>query len=366
MEDLAARGRERVWLSPEAREALREIVKSARSGKAPAVAPRRSGEPGAKAPVASSFAEMKAALAAATAAAKPPARRSIPPSPEAPPATRESETVSPPVRSVAEEAGFYDNRTRTEAEAPRVAPAEETPPREPRGRAIPEDESPSALPAFTPLSREEKERRLAAVRERAERGEKARALGTLREKMVFAVGNPDAKIMFVGEAPGADEERLGEPFVGKAGQLLTKILKAMGLERADVYISNICKYRPAMPNQTTGNRPPTPEEMDSCLEFVLEEIEIVRPEVIVALGSTAAQGLLRRKESVGRLRGRFHDMNGTPVMVTFHPAYLLRQEAFEPRAALQEKRKLWEDMLRVMERAEMPISDKQRRYFLNV
>lgn len=201
--------------------------------------------------------------------------------------------------------------------------------------------------------------RIASLASQAERWQPARALGSLRETMVFSTGNPEAKLMLVGEAPGHQEERQREPFVGPAGQKLDEILKAMGLSRAEVYISNIVKFRPAMPNQTTNNRKPTIEEMATCLPFIRGEIEIVQPTCIVALGATAAEGLLGLTETVGQMRGRWHQFAGVPVRVTYHPSYLLRTQS-----ALTEKRKLWEDMLAVMETLELPISDKQRGFFL--
>jgi uracil-DNA glycosylase family 4 len=185
-------------------------------------------------------------------------------------------------------------------------------------------------------------------------------LGTLRETMVFATGNPNASFMLVGEAPGAEEEKQREPFVGPAGQLLTKILKAMGLNRSDVYITNILKYRPAMGdgrNQGPKNRPPSQEEINAFLPTLLSEIDIIRPKIIVALGGSAAKGLLGLDESVGRMRGSTHEINGVPVIVTYHPSYLLRNEA------LSERRKVWEDLLKVMSHLGMPISEKQQNFF---
>lgn len=187
----------------------------------------------------------------------------------------------------------------------------------------------------------------------------ARALNSLRETMVFSTGNPEAELMLVGEAPGYHEEREQEPFVGPAGQKLNDILKAMGLERSSVYISNIVKFRPSMPNQTTNNRKPTPEEMASCMPFIEEEVKVVQPKVILALGATAAEGLLKLSGSVGRMRSSWHEFNGIPAKVTYHPAYLLHGSA-----ALKDKRMIWEDMLEVMERLGLPITDKQRGYFL--
>jgi DNA polymerase len=176
--------------------------------------------------------------------------------------------------------------------------------------------------------------------------------------MVFAVGNPAADLMLVGEAPGYEEERRREPFVGSAGQKLDQILMAMGFQRSDIYISNICKFRPALKNQTTNNRKPTRQEMDACLPFVRAEIAIVKPKCIVALGATAAEGLLERQDPVGRMRGSWHEFEGIPVRVTYHPSYLLHNEA-----AVGEKRKVWDDMLTVMDFLEMPISEKQRGFF---
>lgn len=185
----------------------------------------------------------------------------------------------------------------------------------------------------------------------------AQALGTLRNTMVFSTGNIHAKIMLIGEAPGYQEERQKEPFVGPAGEKLNQILKAMGVDRKEVYISNIVKFRPSMPNQTTNNRQPTEQEIEACLPFILAEIRTIRPRVIVALGGTAAQGLLRVKGTLGSLRGRFHEIEGIPVRVTYHPSYLLRTESN------RDKRLVWEDMLTVMEQLGMPVSEKQRAYF---
>jgi uracil-DNA glycosylase len=183
-------------------------------------------------------------------------------------------------------------------------------------------------------------------------------LAATRTQTVFGVGNPDAELMFVGEAPGADEDRQGEPFVGRAGQLLTKIIETMGYRRGDVYIANILKCRPDTPGQQFGNRPPTPNEMETCLPFLREQIDIIQPRVLVALGATAVEGLLGMRSSMSRLRGAWHDFNGTPLMITYHPAYLLRNQS------PAEKRKVWEDMLAVLEKLERPISEKQRNYFL--
>lgn len=231
----------------------------------------------------------------------------------------------------------------------------------PSARAILDQPPPETRKAeLIEVAGDTREEKLAALRALAETWEPARALESLRQTMVFAVGDPQAKLMFVGEAPGAEEEKLREPFVGPAGQKLTAIIKAMGLDRSAVYISNICKFRPAMDNQGSGNRKPTAEEMRACLPFVLTEIDIIRPQVIVALGATAAEGL-GMPGSVGGLRGRFHTTSGIPTMVTYHPSYLLREEKMGD--GIRAKRQVWEDMLKVMERLGLPISEKQRGFF---
>lgn len=202
------------------------------------------------------------------------------------------------------------------------------------------------------------EQKLEYLRQRAADWKPARRLGTLRDTMVFAVGNPRARLMLVGEAPGYEEERQGEPFVGPAGQLLTRILGAMGLQRSDVYISNVCKFRPSMgENQGTANRAPSPEELAACLPLIKAEIRAIQPACIVCLGGSSAKGLLGTQRGVNALRGRWMECQGVPVRVTYHPSYLLRNEALSARRAL------WEDMLEVMERLGMPLSEKQRNYF---
>ena len=163
--------------------------------------------------------------------------------------------------------------------------------------------------------------------------------------------------MFIGEAPGLDEDKQGEPFVGRAGQLLTKILSAMNFAREDVYIANILKCRPDMPPGSFGNRAPTATEMQTCHPYLVEQIEIIQPKVLVALGAVAVEGLLGMRAAMRELRGRWHAYNGTPLMITYHPAYLLRNQA------PSEKRKVWEDMLQVLERLERPITERQRNYF---
>jgi len=156
-----------------------------------------------------------------------------------------------------------------------------------------------------------------------------------RTQVVFGVGNPDADLMFVGEAPGADEDVQGIPFVGRAGQLLTKIIEAIGLTRDEVYIANVIKCRPP------GNRNPEPDEVETCEPFLFQQIDVIKPKVIVALGKFGAQTLLRTLDPISRLRGRVYDYRGAKLIPTFHPAYLLRNPS--------SKREVWEDMKLVRE-----------------
>jgi DNA polymerase len=167
---------------------------------------------------------------------------------------------------------------------------------------------------------------------RADIGECTRCkLHTLgRRQIVFGVGNPNADLMFVGEAPGADEDVQGEPFVGRAGQLLTRIIEAIDLTRSDVYIANVIKCRPPQ------NRNPEQDEVETCEPFLFQQIDSIRPKVIVALGTFAARALLRTLDPISRLRGRVFDYRGAKLVPTFHPAYLLRNPS--------SKREVWEDM----------------------
>ena len=219
------------------------------------------------------------------------------------------------------------------------------------------------VPVPVPVAGQSKAEALEALRPHVLACQRCPPLVAARTQVVFGVGDPEADLMFVGEAPGADEDRLGEPFVGRAGQLLTRIIQAMGLSRESVYIANILKCRPNLPAGARGNRAPTPEEMDTCKPYLLRQIEILRPRVIVALGGTAVLGLLDSKAPVGTVRGRWQDFRGIPVMPTFHPSYLLRAED-GPDRGHAEKRKTWEDMLKVLEKLELPISEKMRGYFL--
>ncbi|MCW5549845.1 MAG: uracil-DNA glycosylase [Opitutaceae bacterium] len=241
------------------------------------------------------------------------------------------------------------------AQAGRKLPAVDAPPPAP---------APSAAPPVIELPAGSKAARWAALREIVLNDPVCLSHVRPGKKVVFGVGSLDARIMFVGEAPGAEEEVQGEPFVGPAGQLLTRMIAAMGLDRASVYIGNIMNWRPEMPVNANGvqfgNRPPTPEEMTYCLPYLVKQIEVVAPQVIVALGATAAQGLLGfgAFKTLGEVRGRWREFAGKPLMITYHPSYILRNQSN------RSKRMIWEDLLKVMERSDLPVSEKQRGYFL--
>ena len=222
-----------------------------------------------------------------------------------------------------EQGGFRLNREATPAQERLPASAGRMPP-------APGE---SADPAVIPLQILRSPEALAAIRE--ELGECTRCkLHKGRIKLVFGTGNAEARLMFVGEGPGAEEDEQGVPFVGRAGQLLTQIIKAMGLEREDVYIANVVKCRPP------GNRNPEPDEIEQCEPFLMRQMDVIKPAVVVALGKFAAQTLLRSTEPISKIRGRFHQVGDTRVMPTFHPSYLLRNPAA--------KREVWEDMKAVM------------------
>ncbi len=182
-----------------------------------------------------------------------------------------------------------------------------------------------------------------ALRSKIEKCKLCAELARTRNKVVFGAGNLRAELVFVGEAPGADEDEQGLPFVGRAGQLLTKIIEAMGRKREEVFICNVLKCRP--PN----NRPPAPEEVIHCRPYLKEQLEFIKPKVIVALGNHAVRALLGTEQGISSLRGSFQKYEGIPVMCTYHPAYLLRSPG--------EKRKVWEDMKQVMKLLEQ--SDEQ-------
>lgn len=257
------------------------------------------------------------------------------------------------------------------ASAPSVAypPAESIAPVVPKpaartGSALPAGIAPvPATPPVVALPAGDKRTKWAALKQQVLNDPVCLAHVRPGKKVVFGVGDLDAKIFFCGEAPGADEEIQGEPFVGAAGQLLNKMIQGMGLKREQVYIGNIMNWRPEMPvaggGEQYGNRPPTPEEMNYCLPYLRAQLEIVQPAVIVALGATAAGGLLGQGtfKALGEIRSRWHQFAGSPVMVTYHPSYILRNQSNKS------KRAIWEDLLQVMERVGLPISEKQRGFF---
>jgi len=179
---------------------------------------------------------------------------------------------------------------------------------------------------------------------------------------VPASGTPDAEILFIGEAPGLEEEEAGQPFMGPAGQKLTGIITAMGLKREAVYLTHFCKFRPAIEgDQGTANRAATDQEMRAFLPYLLTEIAIVAPKVVIVLGPAVSKAF-GLGDSMMRLRGKFHEIQGIQTMVTFHPNYILREEKLAG-GGLKAKRDLWEDMLKVMQTVGLPISEKQNGYF---
>ena len=210
----------------------------------------------------------------------------------------------------------------------------------------------------------DKPARWAALRELVLNDPVCRAHLRPGKKAVLGGCNLDAQIMFVGEAPGAEEEVQGEPFVGPAGQLLNRMIIAMGLARAEVYIGNIMNWRPEMSPDRNGmqfgNRPPTPAEMSYCLPYLRAQIEIVNPSILVALGASAATGLLGAGvfRALSEVRGQWREYAGKPLIVTYHPSYILRNPTNKS------KRLIWDDFLKLMERAGLGISEKQRAYFL--
>ncbi len=192
--------------------------------------------------------------------------------------------------------------------------------------------------AAPPGGIEERRRELTVLAERVSTCQRCAELVVSRSRTVFGVGPLDAELCFIGEGPGATEDQRGEPFVGEAGQLLNRIIAACGLKREDVYIANVVKCRPP------GNRLPTAEEAGNCREYLERQLELVRPKFICALGACAAQNLLGTAQAIGKLRGRFHDYKGIPVMCTYHPAFLL------PGRSPHKKKDVWEDMKKLLER----------------
>ncbi len=237
--------------------------------------------------------------------------------------------------------------------APSVAPV----------RPAPSIAAASVRPLTVTVPTAEKSAAFAELRARVLACVKCSHLVATRQSVVFGVGDLNAQLLFVGEAPSEDDDRLGEPFVGAAGQLLTKIITAMGQTRDTVFIANVLKCRPNPPAGEPGNRKPRPDEMATCLPYLREQIQLIQPRVIVALGGSAVEGLFSMSEAgITRRRGHWMDFLGIPVMPTFHPSYILHAETGADKG-LALKRQVWEDMLKVMERLGLPISDKQRGYF---
>jgi len=177
-------------------------------------------------------------------------------------------------------------------------------------------------------------------------------LAHTRKNLVFGVGNPHARLVFVGEGPGADEDLQGEPFVGEAGRMLNRIITAMGMKREDVYICNVVKCRPP------GNRDPNTEEIAACSPFLLRQVRAIGPEVIVGLGKFAVQTLLNVRDPITRLRGKFRDFHGIPLMPTFHPSYLLRRRQ---EGDMDSFWQVWDDMTQVLRLLNLPVPEKSRK-----
>ncbi|MDX2187139.1 MAG: uracil-DNA glycosylase family protein [Opitutaceae bacterium] len=294
--------------------------------------------------------------------------RTVPVSEEALQALRSAVAAQGPVATV-------------QSEPPQTAVVAETTPPTPAKQRAERPAAPSREPAAKPrtlplapppftLGEGTKQERWERLREGVLGDPVCQAQLRPGKKVVLGVGDLDATVFFCGEAPGAEEEVEGEPFVGPAGQKLTRIINAMDLSREQVYIGNIMNWRPRIDDQTgpeqTGNRPPTDEELGYCLPYLKAQLAIVQPRVIVALGATAAKGLLGPGSfrQVGEVRGRWLAYEGIPLRVTYHPSYLLRQDDMGKVAGMRARRSVWEDMLQVMEHLGMPISEKQRGYFL--
>ncbi len=217
----------------------------------------------------------------------------------------------------------------------------------PRTTSAPPPSSPTADP---PRFDGDKSEALRALAEELAGDTLLRAMFSGAKQPVFGTGDPGARLMFIGEAPGRDEDEAGEPFVGRAGQLLDKMIVAMGLTREAVYIANIVKYRPDLPPGARGNRKPTADEMAASLPYIQRQVRIICPEVIVTLGATALEGLFALPTApVTRMRGQWKEYEGIPVMPTFHPSYLLHKES-NPDKGKDERRKVWEDLQLVMAR----------------
>lgn len=258
----------------------------------------------------------------------PPRKRSAPaPTSSKPTATRTPPSASASSRTTSPPA------TRT-TRPPTAATSSTT-------HALPVVSEPLSASPYPAGSREDREWRLNQLRQRVAACTRCQELASARTQTVFGVGNPEARFLFIGEAPGADEDAQGEPFVGAAGQLLNKIIGACGLKREDIYICNILRCRPP------GNRKPLPEEAANCREYLDGQIAIIDPDFIVCWGATAAQNLMGTEESIGRLRGRSFQHGRATVLCTYHPSYLLRNPAA--------KKDVWEDMKLFLKQAGLPV-----------
>ena len=202
----------------------------------------------------------------------------------------------------------------------------------------------AAKPATSAIPLEQRKQELKLLTEKVSQCTRCAELASTRTQTVFGVGSVGAELCFIGEAPGADEDAQGEPFVGAAGQLLDKIIAACKMKREEVYICNIIKCRPP------GNRTPLPNEAANCREYLERQLELIQPKFICALGSTAAKYLLNTSQGIGQLRGRFHDYRGIPVMCTYHPAYLL------PHRSPGKKKDVWEDMKMLLAKMGRPVT----------
>lgn len=273
------------------------------------------------------------------------------------PESRSAASVADTGRSLEQSAGT------AEAPAPAAAVAR---PAAPVSRKAKSESSAPALPPApnVTLPPGDKEARRQVLVEQLANDATCRAQLRTGRKAVFGAGSLDAKIMFIGDAPGPEEEIEGEPFIGPSGQLLTRMIQAMGLKREGVYLASAVNWRPQVPTpegqEQLENRPPTADEMRYCLPYLQAQIELVNPDLLVALGSTAAQGLLGASsfKVLGEVRGKWHTFAGKPLMVTYHPSYILRNPSN------RSKRMIWEDLLKVMERAALPVSEKQLGFFL--
>ena len=253
-------------------------------------------------------------------------------------------------------AGRPSAKQRDNATAPSTSPA----PSIKKIMAAPDKADPIDLPGLDPISPSlPKTEQLAELEQQLRGWLTGNFPQTLRQTLVFSSGSPDGRVMLIGEAPGHEEEKALRPFEGPAGKKLDKILEAMGLNRDEVYVTNLVKFRPATPRQTTNNRKPSPAEVAAFMPVIREEIRIVHPQCIVALGATPLEALLQTDSTVSSMRGSWHEFDGIPVRITYHPSYLLQSGE-----SLAVKRMIWEDMLAVMEKLGMEISAKQRGYFL--